>query len=1031
MTAVYSFDVETHASADLKKVGAVAYLNDPDTDVILFAYHPLGDPSPPRVWHKGEPPPQDLVDHVNSGGLLSGWNVTFFDRFAWDIILTRRYRFPAVKPEQWLDSMHFAAGANLPRALDACAKAVGVNYVSNLKDNNLLRRVTNKNKTPVIQGADLEWLTNRCIQDTIMEEETLKRLPPWFTTPPWDRMREIDREINDRGILMDVELVRGLEKAATEETKRLDAEIRKLTSGAVPSTSNIEKLKVWLMDNGVVLPKKGSAGIDVEPEEEDEDDEDNGKKIAYRLRKSDIADLLARDDVPDHCRQALEWRAEAAKASVKKLRRMLSSMSPDGRLRGALILFGAQSTGRFSGAAWQPHNFVRDVVANPDEVELITGVNPKVKKKEFERLSDMALRNAIEVGRRGDRDEIETLYTWTREDAQKRTYVEGVLPWIGRMLRRTLTAREGHMFLNGDFSQIEARIPVWLAQQLDKVEVFRRGEDIYRAQAAPTYGKLPHELTKTERQIGKVMTLFLGFAGGVNAFIPAAMNYGLRIAKEEGAPIVASYRADNPMLVNFWNANLEAAVNAVMYPGSTFSVAPLHNIAWCMDGNCLMCRLPSGRVMRYWAPRLEQGFWDDGSPKKTLDLTMLTIKGRAIFRRTFWRGLATENCLAEDTDVLTSRGWVPIVNVTRRDLLWDGHRWVSHDGLIHRGKQKTIDFDGVNITPDHKVLINASWKNASEGSAREATASFARHHWLPDRYPDGRKIFRVGQPKGSVVSKMSVREYTPANSSGVYYRPSAILRMSNFRLKARREKSDNTREMQTACVSNMESYARKMLQHKKRQLEKLRRARDNCLSGVEKFRHILDRHRERLCERTIVGSHRQLTRVFTRELSLGYSSYANAKQAKQPHDKHSARTDASSRSRRIIWNKQSYSYLPREPRIIGTVNVCASGEFREVYDILNAGPNHRFTVRTKEGQPFIVSNCVQAIAADMLATAICNMYDAGFPIVLHVHDSITAEIPREYAERRLPEFEQCLVTQPSWTAGLPIAAACDISTRFG
>src|SRR5574343_169584 len=294
MADIFSFDVETSATADLKKVGAAAYLNDPDTDVILFAYHPLNDPSPPRVWFNGEPPSQELVDHVNSGGLLSGWNVLGFDALAWDVILVPRHGFPSIRRNQWSDSMHLAAAANLPRSLDGCAKAVGVAYVGDLKDNNILRRITNKAKTPVVQGADLEWLTNRCIQDTIMEEETLKRLPPWFTMPPWDRMREIDREINDRGILMDVELVRGLEKAATEETKRLDIEMRKLTDGKVPSTSNIEKLKVWLLENGVELPLKRSAGINAEPEdEEDGDDEesDGGKKAAYRLRKSDIADL--------------------------------------------------------------------------------------------------------------------------------------------------------------------------------------------------------------------------------------------------------------------------------------------------------------------------------------------------------------------------------------------------------------------------------------------------------------------------------------------------------------------------------------------------------------------------------------------------------------------------------------------------------------------------------------------------------------------------------------------------------------------
>jgi len=342
---VYSLDVETHAIANLKAVGSKAYLRDPDTDVILFAYHEIGNPSDPSVWVMGDAPPQDLVEHVINGGALSGWNVLGFDAIAWDEILVKRHGFPPIQRHQWQDSMQLAAAANLPRSLDGCAKAVGVPYVGDLKDNNTLRRITNKKQTPVIRGVDLKWLRNRCVQDVVMEEETLKRLPPWFTMPPWNRMRDIDRRINDRGVLMDVELVKGLRKIAEEETARLDAAMKALTNGAVRSTSVIEQLKTWLMSRGVELPLKGSSPAD--EEEGEDEDEDDGKKAVYRLRKSDIADILARPDIPDDCRQALEWRAEAAKASVKKLKKMLQSADPDGRLRGALVLGGAQQTFRF------------------------------------------------------------------------------------------------------------------------------------------------------------------------------------------------------------------------------------------------------------------------------------------------------------------------------------------------------------------------------------------------------------------------------------------------------------------------------------------------------------------------------------------------------------------------------------------------------------------------------------------------------------------------------------------------------------
>ena len=78
-----------------------------------------------------------------------------------------------------------------------------------------------------------------------------------------------------------------------------------------------------------------------------------------------------------------------------------------------------------------------------------------------------------------------------------------------------------------------------------------------------------------------------------------------------------------------------------------------------------------------------------------------------------------------------------------------------------------------------------------------------------------------------------------------------------------------------------------------------------------------------------------------------------------------------------------------------------------------------------------IENVVQAIAADLLANSIVNMHDAGLPVVLHVHDNDVAEVDEDKAELLLPVFNQCMLSTPSWTQGLPIAIDSDISTRFG
>jgi DNA polymerase len=299
-----------------------------------------------------------------------------------------------------------------------------------------------------------------------------------------------------------------------------------------------------------------------------------------------------------------------------------------------------------SSGTVQWHNMVRDAFAKDYEtIAEKNGLHPKNDKAAVKRLATMMLATAIKAGRTGDPDLLRMMYEAPRKDLQGRVRIEGVLPWVSRMSRRVVSAAEGHLLLNGDFSNIQARIPVWLAGQQETVDAFARGEDVYRQQASPVYGIPPEQLSSEQRQIGKVMRLFLSFLAGVNAFIPAAMTYGISIPAAKAKEYVDLFRATNKPLVDFGDANLQAAMWAVQYPGREFQVPPTGYVSWFMppDQNCLCMRLPSGRLMRYWAPRLSQGYWQDGTPKRTLDLSVLAVKGPFTFRRNLWRGLALQN----------------------------------------------------------------------------------------------------------------------------------------------------------------------------------------------------------------------------------------------------------------------------------------------------------------------------------------------------------------------------------------------------
>lgn len=85
---------------------------------------------------------------------------------------------------------------------------------------------------------------------------------------------------------------------------------------------------------------------------------------------------------------------------------------------------------------------------------------------------------------------------------------------------------------------------------------------------------------------------------------------------------------------------------------------------------------------------------------------------------------ATLACIAGDTEVLSNRGWVRMVDLRDDDLLWDGEAFVTHEGLIDKGEQECVEFNGVTMTPDHKVFDGKKWEEAQNADESQC-AGFA------------------------------------------------------------------------------------------------------------------------------------------------------------------------------------------------------------------------------------------------------------------------------------------------------------------
>ncbi len=189
------------------------------------------------------------------------------------------------------------------------------------------------------------------------------------------------------------------------------------------------------------------------------------------VAKSDVLDALA-GDLPRGVRNALALRKEAAKSSVAKLRAMADRVSPDGRIRGTLQYHGA-STGRAAGRGIQVQNFPRP---RP-------GVNPKA---------------------------IEDIIAHLEDRAYVDMFYGPPLDAVADSLRGMITAPEGKDLVAMDFSAIEARALAWLAGEERVLKIFRTHGKIYEHAAAGIYNKTLEQVTKDERQIGKVAVLALG-----------------------------------------------------------------------------------------------------------------------------------------------------------------------------------------------------------------------------------------------------------------------------------------------------------------------------------------------------------------------------------------------------------------------------------------------------------------------------------------------------------------------------------------
>lgn len=290
----------------------------------------------------------DLMEMIASGKYTIVIHNSAFDRTV--ILHATGIEIPI---EDVFDTMVCAMAHSLPGALATLCTILGV-PVDQAKDKagkqliqlfckprpkgQIIRRAT-KHTHPV------EWARFRIYGgfDIVSMREIYKKLPRWNYRGAERELWMLDQKINERGVLMDLELAHAAIRASDRAQKIHAADAVRLTDGAVTSANQRDKMLEHILEAyGVGLPD---------------------------LQISTLERRIDDPDLPVELRELLAVRLQASKTSVSKYKRVLNGVSADGRLRGLLAFCGALRTGRWAGRLWQPQNLARPTIKN-DEIEL-------------------------------------------------------------------------------------------------------------------------------------------------------------------------------------------------------------------------------------------------------------------------------------------------------------------------------------------------------------------------------------------------------------------------------------------------------------------------------------------------------------------------------------------------------------------------------------------------------------------------------------------------------------------------------------
>lgn len=613
-------DFETASSCDLKAAGAWRYAEDPTTEILCLAYQEAGREA--GVWFPGDAPLAPLIQLWLDEDFAFIAHNAAFEKAIWRRVMVPHFHWPDVPNARWHDTMAAAAYRALPLALERALTALRVPAKKDMEGRRLTLGLSKPRKDGSYERSEaaLARVGAYCIDDVLAEAALAQRLGPLPDAE--QQVWLLDQRINERGIRLDLPYIRACQDVVRRASEPLEAEFRGVTGGL--KVTQAQALLGWANARGAGLPNLQKDTLD-----------------AYFLAEEGISaeeysDIETSAPLPPEVARALRIRRVLGSASVKKLPAMDACICEDGRARGATQYHGAHS-GRWAGRLFQPQNFPRGVIAGGDPDEVVHAIT------------------------HGDLDFMASVWGSPID-----VVVSG--------LRHAIVAAPGRILQAGDFSGIEARVVLALAGQDDKLALLAQGVDVYLDMAQVIYQKaLTKKANPRERQVGKATVLGCGFQMAHRTFITHAAKAGVSLEEAEARAIIEAYRYKwAPKVRQLWYDLEGASTDCVARRRATES----HGCTFALEDEWLTIRIPSGRKLHYYAPRVErvQTPWDPDQLR--LSWSFEGVKTGQWKRIQAFGGLITENvvqAIARDLMVAAmlraERNGVPVVLTVHDELV--------------------------------------------------------------------------------------------------------------------------------------------------------------------------------------------------------------------------------------------------------------------------------------------------------------------------------------------------------------------------